>query len=146
MPRPSDVNVGVAVLVVDNTNRVLMRKRKGAHGAGTWAFIGGWVDKCDGSLQRTCVREAFEEAHLMIEEDDLMWHLNSTELHDDLNIRTVTIFMKTHLPNGQAPLLIEHDKQEGDWVWIEQDNIPSPLFAAGVYEALQKLWSLYKGS
>ena len=41
MPRPSDVSVGIALIVIDNCARVLMRKRKGAHGAGTWGFIGG---------------------------------------------------------------------------------------------------------
>ncbi len=35
--------VGIAVLVI-NDNRVLLGKRKNAHGSGTWAFPGGHLE------------------------------------------------------------------------------------------------------
>jgi len=142
MPRPFDVGVGIALMVLDDVGHVLMKKRKGAHGSGTWGFIGGWVDKTDGSLQYACVREGREEAKLKLEPDSMQWHYNSTELYPDMDVRTVTIFMKCKLPSGQVPKVGERDKQEGEWIWVGPDSMPKPLFAAGVKEALDKLWTI----
>ena len=54
--RPS---VGVAVIVVNN-GKVLLGKRKGSHGSGSWAFPGGHLEMNE-SIEACARREVFEE-------------------------------------------------------------------------------------
>ena len=56
--------VGVGVIIL-NDNRVLLLKRKNAHGDGTWAFVGGHLEF--GETPEECAkREVFEEIGLRI--------------------------------------------------------------------------------
>jgi 8-oxo-dGTP diphosphatase len=56
--------VGVAVLIIRD-DRVLLIKRSGSHGAGTWATPGGHLDF--GEMPEQCgVREAREETGLEV--------------------------------------------------------------------------------
>lgn len=59
---PGQVCVGVGALVIDN-GRVLLGRRKGSHGAGTWALPGGWLEKGE-SFEDAAVRELEEETGL----------------------------------------------------------------------------------
>ena len=56
--------IGVAVIVV-KSDRVLLGKRKGAHGAGTWAFPGGHLAFGE-SFEACAHREVMEETGLSI--------------------------------------------------------------------------------
>ena len=51
--------IGVAVIVV-REGRVLLGKRKNAHGAGTWQFPGGHLEYGE-SIEDCARRELFEE-------------------------------------------------------------------------------------
>ena len=56
--------IGIAVIVVKD-NRVLLGKRKNAHGAGSWAFPGGHLEFNE-FIEACAVREVFEETGLKI--------------------------------------------------------------------------------
>jgi 8-oxo-dGTP diphosphatase len=56
--------IGVAVIVV-REGRVLLGKRKNAHGAGTWQFPGGHLEYGE-SIESCARRELFEETGLTI--------------------------------------------------------------------------------
>ena len=60
MSRPSDVGVGVAVLLVCR-GHILLGQRTGAHGADEWCFPGGWIDRTDTSVDAAAIREVREE-------------------------------------------------------------------------------------
>ena len=61
---PGQVCVGVGALVIDeSTGCVLLGRRKGSHGAGTWALPGGWLEKGE-ELENAAVRELEEETGL----------------------------------------------------------------------------------
>ena len=59
--RPS---VGVAVIVIKN-GKVLLGKRKGSHGSGSWAFPGGHLEMNE-SIEACARREVFEETGISI--------------------------------------------------------------------------------
>ncbi len=54
------VKAGVGVIVCKD-KKVLVGKRKGSHGAGSWAFPGGHIDPTDNTLKECAEREVFEE-------------------------------------------------------------------------------------
>lgn len=61
---PGQVCVGVGALVIDEASgRVLLGRRKGSHGAGTWALPGGWLEKGE-EFAAAAVRELEEETGL----------------------------------------------------------------------------------
>ncbi|RLC15632.1 MAG: DNA mismatch repair protein MutT, partial [Deltaproteobacteria bacterium] len=51
--------IGVAAIVIKD-KKVLLGKRKNAHGAGTWAFPGGHLEYKE-SIEECAKREVFEE-------------------------------------------------------------------------------------
>ena len=56
----SQVLPGIAV-IVRNGDRILLNKRSGVHGAGTWAPIAGHLDFGE-SLEHCAIRETKKEA------------------------------------------------------------------------------------
>jgi len=56
--------VGVGVIVM-NDGKVLMGKRKGAHGEGTWSFPGGHLEFGE-TLEACALREVAEEVGVNI--------------------------------------------------------------------------------
>lgn len=56
--------LGVGVLVIEN-GRVLLGKRKGSHGAGTWSAPGGHLEYGE-SIENCAEREVLEETGLRI--------------------------------------------------------------------------------
>lgn len=133
MPRPNDVGVGIALLIINDQGQVLMLRRQGAHGAGTWCPPGGWVDRTDSSLEKTCVREAKEELGITVPLSGVRFLTVSTE--DFPDFRSVTVFYWTRQFFGD-PEIQEPDKAT-EWAWIDPHNPPNPLFGS-----LPKIWPL----
>jgi 8-oxo-dGTP diphosphatase len=115
--------VGVAV-VVTKEGKVLLGKRKGSHGAGTWSFAGGHLEFGE-SVEACARRELLEETGLEIHSVALElgpW----TNDHIDENKHYITLFVFVDQFSG-TPTLLEPDKCEG-WDWFDWDHLPSPLF------------------
>lgn len=125
MPRPTDVGVGVSIVVVDefrHPGEVLMGIRKGAHGAGTWAPPGGWIDRTDETFEDTVIRELYEETGIRLLPSEIEAGVYATtENHPDF--RSVTLYIKVHVNmildsiRGQEP-----DKCES-WHWIDKRDL-----------------------
>ena len=62
MKRPS---VGVGVFVYNMDGKILLGKRKGAHGAGEWSLPGGHLEFNE-SFERCCEREVMEETGICL--------------------------------------------------------------------------------
>ena len=135
MPKPDDVGVGTAMLVLNRTNQLLLGLRKGAHRAGHWSFPGGWLDRADTETVQAAIRETLEETGLTVHvAKPFCW---VTEDHPSIETRTVTLYHVTDYYGWVGePKVMEPNKCER-WEWFDLDNLPSPLFP-GLADAIEQ--------
>ena len=117
---PPQVGVGVAAFIFDfDEETVLLLKRAGSHGAGTWAPPGGWVEAGEGLLD-AAEREVFEEVGLAVE---AVQEFGYTEDHFPEGVHDVcfSIVCKFDTIEGHDPQIKEPDKiTEIRWVPVSE--------------------------
>jgi len=114
--------VGVAVIVI-REDKVLLGRRKNAHGAGTWCFPGGHLEFGE-SIQDCARREVLEETGLHITNLRLATFTN--DVFEAEGKHYVTLFVIADHDSGKARRR-EPEKSEG-WEWFSWDDLPRPLF------------------
>ena len=114
--------VGVAIIIRKN-NKVLLGKRIGSHGNGTWHFPGGHLEFFE-SLENCAKREIEEEVGIQINNIKFLTITNDFFIKE--NKHYITVFMMSDYQDGKVET-IEPDKCEG-WEWFEWNNFPTPLF------------------
>ena len=114
--------VGVSAIVVRD-GAVLVGRRRGAHGAGTWAFPGGKSDPGEHPSD-TVRRELLEETGLAARSvQPVAW---TSDVFADADMHFVTLH---HLVDAVGePAVREPDKVEV-WRWYPWNELPEPLFA-----------------
>jgi 8-oxo-dGTP diphosphatase len=115
--------VGVGAMIV-REGRVLLGRRKGAHGAGTYAWCGGHLEFGE-TLEACAIREVREETGLVVLSLKLLCVSNIIAY----NKHYIDFEFLTEVEPGQ-PQVLEPDRIEG-WYWYDLNNLPSPLFKAG---------------
>jgi 8-oxo-dGTP diphosphatase len=120
MPTPK---VGVGVLVIEN-GRVLLGKRKGSHGAGTWSAPGGHLEYGE-SIENCAEREVLEETGISIR--DLQYGPFTNNVFESEQKHYVTVFVLAKRGSGVVETK-EPEKCEG-WEWFDWSNLPEPLFS-----------------
>jgi 8-oxo-dGTP diphosphatase len=114
--------VGVAVLL-RHDGKVLLGKRRGSHGEGTWALPGGHLEYQEGF--ETCVRrEVLEETNLSVKNIHFGTITNDIFEHEDRHY--VTVYMVCDYASGELRTM-EPEKCE-EWRWFGWDELPRPLF------------------
>ena len=121
-PSPPRVGIGVGVLVVHN-GLVLLGKRKGSHGAGTWSAPGGRLEFGE-DIEDCARRELAEETGLIASVTELGPYTN--DVFREAKEHFLTVFVVARGIQG-VPRNLEPDKCEG-WAWFAWDELPSPLF------------------
>lgn len=136
MPRPNDVGVGTAALILRDC-KVLLLKRQGSHAAGLWAVPGGWIDKTDCDLTLSLKREVEEEIGVNCRIDSPSPEAVTTEDHGEF--RSVTLYYICFL-DGE-PQIIEPEKcSELKWFgWKEVEEMGEAAFFPGLYGILGDL-------
>jgi len=81
--------VGVGVIVIKD-NKVLLGKRKGSHGEGSWCFPGGHLEFNE-SLENCAKRETLEETGIEIK--NIRFETITNEIFKDEGTHYITIFM-----------------------------------------------------
>ena len=114
------VGVGVAVI---KEGRVLLGKRKNAHGDGTWAFPGGHLEYQE-CWEYCAIREILEETGLRIK--NVRYGTVTNDIFQEEQKHYVTIVMLADYDFGDVNLM-EPDKCER-WEWFEWDRLPQSIF------------------
>ena len=114
--------VGVAVIVIKN-GKVLLGKRKGSHGSGSWAFPGGHLEFNE-SIEACAKREVFEETGMSIK--NFRFATITNDLFLQSNKHYVTLFVVCDHKDG-TPQVKEPDKCE-EWDWFYWNEFPKPIF------------------
>jgi len=114
--------VGVGVIILRN-GKVLLGKRKNAHGEGTWAFPGGHLDFGE-SPEECAVREVEEETGLRI--GNLRNGAFTNDVFEKEGRHYITLYMVAEHLEGEAEVR-EPDKCE-QWEWFSWDELPEPRF------------------
>ena len=124
MKRPG---VGLSVIVMRD-KQVLLGKRLGSHGAGTWAFPGGHIEYME-RLWTCASRELMEETGLDEKNIKLIDKYPVAVTNDffpNVEKHYITLFIRAEHLSG-IPVRKEKDKC-GGWDWFYWNNLPSPLF------------------
>ena len=121
MTEPPPPRPGVGVLIL-RQGKLLLGRRRGSHGAGSWAPPGGHIEEGE-RPEETARREVLEETGLMIEDPRLG---PITEDRFPEGKEYLTTFVVAEAPTGE-PRNLEPDKCDG-WEWFDWDALPAPLF------------------
>lgn len=115
--------VGVGVIACDPYGRVLMQKRRGSHGAGTWSFPGGHLEHGEDVI--ACAkRELYEETGLLLQSHIAVLgpYTNDVFTGTDKGKHYVTLYVVVRITEGMAHIR-EPDKCE-ELRWFKWDDMP----------------------
>src|SRR5579862_774510 len=113
-------HVGIGVVVVKE-GKVLLGKRKNAHGNGNWGFPGGHLEHGE-AIEDCALRELNEETGL--KGTSLQLGPWTNDVIDEKHY--VTLFVFIHFFEGNAKVKEPHKCEE--WKWFDWNDLPSPLF------------------
>lgn len=122
MANKSRPKVGIGVLVLKN-KKVLLTKRKRAHGSGEWTCPGGHLEFGE-SIEECARRECKEEAGIEIKNVKFI-RLSNLKKYDK---HYMDIGIMAEWASGR-PKRMEPGKS-GNWDWYDMENLPRPLFGA----------------
>lgn len=114
--------IGVAVIVIKE-GRVLLGKRKNAHGSGTWAFPGGHLEFNE-SIKECARREVSEETGIQIK--NLRYGPYTNDIFAGEGKHYVTLFVLADHDAG-TPRVKEPHKCE-NWAWVPWPPNVHPCF------------------
>jgi 8-oxo-dGTP diphosphatase len=116
--------VGLGVFIINEQNKILLAKRKGAHGEETWSIPGGHLEFGE-TLEECAIREIYEETGLHVANPQFVGLTNDVFAQD--NKHSISIFMKAPYPAGQQIINREPDKN-GQGQWFDLAHLPENLF------------------
>ncbi len=113
--------VGVAIIIT-NGDQVLLMKRKGAHGRGTWSTPGGHMEIGE-SPEQCARREAKEEVGIDVV--DIRFQAVTNDIFEQEK-HYVTLWMEGRSITEMPTIAAENEVEEIGWYgW---DELPEPLF------------------
>ncbi|MBI4014600.1 MAG: NUDIX domain-containing protein [Candidatus Aenigmarchaeota archaeon] len=113
--------VGLGV-IVKKDDKVLLLRRKGSHGEGSWCFPGGHLENME-TFEDCAKRETMEEAGIVLTNTRFAGVTNDFFPEGK---HYVTIFMYSDWKSGEARIC-EPDKCE-EIGWFMWNALPQPLF------------------
>ena len=113
--------VGTAIIITKD-DKVLLMKRKGPHGTGTWSTPGGHLDFGE-TPEQCAAREAKEEVGLDVL--DIRFRAVTNDVFEATGKHYITLWMDGR-STGEPVIAAEREVAEIGWfAW---DSLPSPLF------------------
>jgi 8-oxo-dGTP diphosphatase len=113
--------VGTAIIITKG-DKVLLMKRKGPHGTGTWSTPGGHLDFGE-TPEQGAAREAKEEVGVDVL--DIRFRAVTNDLFEAAGRHYITIWLEGR-STGEPIITSEREVEEIGWfAW---DSLPKPLF------------------
>jgi 8-oxo-dGTP diphosphatase len=117
-----DPKIGAAIIITKD-DRVLLMKRKGVHGTGTWSTPGGHLDFGE-TPEQCAAREAKEEVGLDVV--DIRFRAITNDVFEEYGKHYITIWMDGKSISGEPTIAAEEEVAEIGWfAW---NSLPQPLF------------------
>ena len=113
--------VGIGVIIIKD-GKILLGKRKSAHGTGFWGFAGGYLEFNE-SWENCARRETLEETGLQIK--NIRFATATNDIFPTEGRHHITIMMLADYDSGE-PIIMEPEKCE-KWEWFEWNQLPQPL-------------------
>ena len=113
--------VGTAIIITKD-NKVLLMKRKGPHGTGTWSTPGGHLDFGE-TPEQCAAREAKEEVGMDV--TDIRFRAVTNDVFDATGRHYITIWMDG---KSTGEPFIAAQREVSEIGWFAWDAFPSPLF------------------
>jgi 8-oxo-dGTP diphosphatase len=114
--------VGIGVIITKG-DQVLLMKRKGSHGDGTWSVTGGHLEYGE-SLEECAMREVQEEVAVII--TNIAFRAITNDLFETERMHYVTIWLEASYVSGE-PTMQAMDEMSAVG-WFSWDALPEPLF------------------
>ncbi len=118
----SQPSVGVGV-IIKNGSKVLLGKRMGKHGNGSWGFPGGHLEYGE-NIFECAKREVKEECGLTITKLSCGPYINS--FFPVESRQSVTLFVVCTIQKAHTDPQPTNEMQQ--WKWCSWNNFPEPLF------------------
>lgn len=115
--------IGIGVFV-KNEDKVLLQKRCGAHGSGTWSLPGGHLEFNE-TIVDGAKREAMEEFGIEIENVKVLGITEDIMLEEQKHY--ITIFVDSDLANGEAKIM--EPEKTTEMVWVLNAELTSGKYA-----------------
>ena len=115
----------VGVAIITQEDQVLLMKRKGVHGTGTWSTPGGHLDFGE-TPEQCAAREAKEEVGLDV--IDIRFRSITNDIFDQQGRHYITIWMNGKSTSGEPTIAAE--KEVAEIGWFAWNAFPQPLFLA----------------
>jgi len=123
------VRIGIGVFLLDERGRLLIGKRIGSHGSGTYALPGGHLEFGE-SFEECALREVKEETNITAHDPALIFITNDIMQNDSKHY--VTLFMRCTISEHEREHLQAMEPQKcSSWLWVEWAHL-----CAGVYSPL----------
>ena len=120
------VGVGVGVVCLDQQGRLLIGRRKGSHGAGTFALPGGHLELNE-TWEECARREVLEETGLELEQGT-MEHCFTSNNRMENDKHYITVVMVGRIKAGCEPQNLEPNKCQGwefhEWRELQRSTLP----------------------
>lgn len=114
--------VGVGVIITKG-DQVLLIKRKGSHGDGTWSMAGGHLEFGE-SLEECAIREVREEVAVTI--TDITFRAITNDLFETEGKHYITIWMEGRYVAGEPVMQAVNEISAVSW--FSWNALPEPLF------------------
>ena len=118
-----NVSVGVGVFIM-RKNTILLMRRQGSHGAGTWAIPGGSIEYGE-TLSEAAIRECKEEIGITLNKNQLRVGPVTNDIFEHKHF--VGVYLSAYLIDEQEPTIMEPHKCD-QLGWYTFENLPEPLF------------------
>jgi 8-oxo-dGTP diphosphatase len=118
----SGPKVGVG-LIIWKDEEVLLVRRQGVHGSGTWSTPRGHLEAGE-SLEECASREAREETGVAVR--DIRFRAITSDVFDPETGHYITVWMEGDLLAGEAEARATYELSTV--AWFRGDRLPSPLF------------------